>query len=197
MNHVAKTRVDTLTYGLIYPAFLGNMIYDLMLRKLSWNDGVLEGPDLMSCFAVVFFLLIDYMHLNGDMNKIADAPEKKSWRYILCDIGTCCLIFSSFVLFKEGYAIFALMLFSVIPVVILTYKQKNSHSARYFKWYSVFSEIAFIVSLLVYYKGVYFPWIYPLIILIHVLVYGYYLLYHYYDKCYEGDKDIVKEDGVY
>ncbi len=54
------------------------MVYDLLLRKLSWSDKPLVYPNLFTCITIVIFLVIDYMHLHGDMNEIVSKPEKKN-----------------------------------------------------------------------------------------------------------------------
>ena len=142
MNDVWKVRVDKITYGLIYPAFIGNMVYDLLLRKLAWSDSALVYPNLWTCIAIVIFLIIDYMHLHGDMNEIVKTPERKTWRYILCDITTSMLIFFSFVFIKEDNLEIGVILFTIIPFMILLYKWKNKNSRIYFVVYSLVGTVA-------------------------------------------------------
>src|SRR5436305_768929 len=93
-----KIRLDKITYGLIYPAFFGNMVYDVInifLKKdqklhFSFNDSI------SICVLIILFVIVDYMHLNADVNSIFEKPEYKSRWYFFCDILTPTFLFISF-----------------------------------------------------------------------------------------------------
>jgi hypothetical protein len=192
MNNIWKTRFDKLTYNLIYPAFIGNMIYDLLLRKLSWSSGELVYPNLFTCIVIVIFLIIDFMHLHGDMNEIVSSPQNKSWRYILIDIITSTFVFLSFVFFKEGHLEVGLLFFTLIPFGILWYKWKNRNAKKYFKYYSL---IGFVFSLLIYFtRGINLKYQESILIytLISTLTYLYFIGCFYVQKCKAEDEIIMQ-----
>lgn len=191
MKETWKNRFDKLTYSLIYPAFIGNMIYDLLLRKLSWLDGTLTSYNLWTCITIVFFLLIDFMHLHGDMDKIVPDPKKKTWRYILIDIATSILIFLSFVFIKEGKIELGLLSFTIIPLGILWYKWKNIMARKYFLYYFLTSLFfSTIIALTCNSQS------YPLCVFLYSLgstiVYLYFITFYYIKKCKSKDIELMK-----
>ena len=125
MTPIWKKRIDKLTYGLIYPAFFGNMIYDLMLFKKNYKNQNELYVDLASTILITLFYAVDYIHLHADMNKIVSDSSKKSPEYLLCDVATSLLFFTAFVCIKEALYPFCLPCLVLIPFFIWLYKRKN------------------------------------------------------------------------
>ena len=197
MTNLWKIRIDKTIYGLLYPAFFGNMIYDLILRKLAWSDADLVYPDIFSCLAIAGFAIVDFMHLNGDMNEIIKRPENKSKTYLICDIFTPMLIFLCFVLIKEKTHLPALLLLSIIPWIIFLYKRRrNKKSKEYFRLYAIISNIFFSVALLIPSDAV--P-IYSLgYTILSLFGYTYFVFSYYPTKCLQDDVDYMAvENNIY
>jgi hypothetical protein len=125
MNPVLE-KLDKLTYGLIYPAFLGNMIYDI-IQGIAEN-GRLKGTELF--IAIMIFVLngLDYMHLYVDMRKIVDDKfdKIKGPVYIFCDIASSCFFFAAFLLLKYQHTFWTMILLGIIPALTAIYKQTYS-----------------------------------------------------------------------
>jgi hypothetical protein len=76
---------DTFVYSLIYPGFLGSMIYEIIPSSNSAAD-LLKFWTLATLIKILITLLycLDYLHLYADMEKVA-AKQKSGW-YVWCDI---------------------------------------------------------------------------------------------------------------
>lgn len=116
-------KVDQFTYGLLYPAFFGNMIYDLVQAKTEQH--YLQGIEFYFALVIVFFYALDYIHLYVDMNSIV---KKRTGWYIFCDFATSLLFFFSLVTLKYHHPGWAISLFSIVPVLIASYKWSFSFS---------------------------------------------------------------------
>jgi hypothetical protein len=130
-----KNRLSAVIYGLIYPAFLGNMIYDLLLGIRTTTKHPFTFPDICICGVIVLFSTVDYLHLTGDMNKIVPA-EKRSLIYMLADALMPFFLFGGFVCFKEEHYLTGTLLIGGIPGLLLLYKFKNKPSRNFFYWYA-------------------------------------------------------------
>ncbi len=142
MKEIFKERIDKITYGLIYPAFFGNMIYYIinisLERDKNLHFSLIDSIVIASLF--VLFVIIDFMHLYGDVNSIYNKPEYKSRYYFFCDILTPVFLFTSFVFLRTSTFFDAgIIIFSLVPAVILVYKWSNPHSRLYFAVYAAIS----------------------------------------------------------
>jgi hypothetical protein len=197
IEEVWKRRFSKLTYNLIYPAFIGNMIYDLLLRKLAWSNDNLTSYNFWICLTIIFYLLFDFMHLQSDMEKIVSESNKKTWKYILIDILTSFLIFFSFVFFKESNNIVGLSLFTFIPIGILYYKWKNKKARNYFLIYSIISFVFFVV-LIMNSKNQNFMVFVLINVVLSTLIYFYFISFYYIQKCEKEDLNIMeKQNSMY
>jgi len=185
MNYIFKRRLDSTIYGLIYPAFFGNMVYDIILF-LKGDDKICT-MDGITGIIILVYALVDFMHLYGDMNKIVKKPNRKSTRYLLCDAFTSLLIFISFVfIINKSYTF--IIIFSLIPLVIFQYKKKNPESNRFFKIYSWLSIIGGSLGAVFgsIFKDYFSAYIF-IFISLSTLAYGYFVLYYYEKKCMNWD----------
>jgi len=197
MNIRNKTRFEKLIYGLLYPAFFGNMIYDLILRKQAFTEnGILHFPNLFSCILIIVFSIIDYLHLYGDMNEIASTAENKSDTYLFCDLATPILIFLSFVFIKEGWNIPSIIMYNFIPLVIYSYKRKNPNN-KYFIYYSILMWTMTIpISIFYFYNREICNYLTLTEILIGLVFYTYYVFIYYPNKCRSFDEDHFAKYGI-
>jgi hypothetical protein len=70
-----KQTWDKLIYGLIYPGFLGSMLYEFVPTEKSqftfdyfWSTFSRTPENYLRCMILVFYFL-DYVHLYGDMER--------------------------------------------------------------------------------------------------------------------------------
>src|SRR5436189_2319062 len=93
-----KHRIDSIIYSLIYPAFLGNMVYDILNIYFGKDKSLVFSitQSIMISLLIILFVIIDYMHLNGDVNTIYNKAVYKSRYYFLCDFITPFLLFAAF-----------------------------------------------------------------------------------------------------
>lgn len=192
MRTTFKKKVDVLIYNLIYPAFLGNMVYDIIL--FLEGEGKATLTDTLIRSSILIFTIIDFMHLYGDMNDIVKTPEKKSVIYLFCDFITSICIFISFALVVKHHRL-SLFLLSIIPLIVLFYKYKNPYSKKFFKPYAI---ISFILGLSAFFINENFLGCYQLIIsFLTTLIYGIFVFYYYDKNCLEFDIKYISENKEY
>lgn len=125
MNQAWKERFNCWTYGLIYPAFFGNMIYDLMVAEDKFNKAKHPAYAFWIALAITCYYFVDFIHLNVDMHSIAPKVENRSSAYILCDTGTAVLFFCAYVGVVQKHYWLTSLSVSIIPLVICIYKFRN------------------------------------------------------------------------
>lgn len=148
MSNIWKERIDKLTYGLVYPAFFGNMVYNLILFKKDFVDKGHLIIDFSSAIAVVLFFIVDYIHLHADMNEIVKPLYRKSHKYLFCDIGTSLISFISFIGIIEANWWLPFLGIGIIPFVISIYKKKNKPSNKFFNWYKGISILILLAIII-------------------------------------------------
>lgn len=195
MKKIWKVRIDKITYGLIYPAFFGNMIYDVINIFLNRDKNLhFSKPDSLIIAALfILFVLVDYMHLNGDVNSIFDKPEYKSRYYFFCDILTPVFLFTSFVFLRtQDYFEIGIIILSLVPGVIFVYKRSNPKSREYFIRYAIVSFILGLIIAFVFPKEYKTQICIEIFIIANILAYGFYTLGYYPKKSKEFDLNYVK-----
>ena len=133
-----KKTIDRVIYGLIYPGFLGSMLYELIPSKSS--DFTLRfffaNSDTYIRYLILTFYFLDYVHLYGDMESAMNQnPENKDFSYFACDILTCLIYLFAFVALKISNYEITIFGFAVIPWLFLWYKRKNRSDVRFFLCY--------------------------------------------------------------
>lgn len=150
--------LNDLNYGLLYPAFFGNMVYDIinMVGDLKSKKNVIDGNLLkldigIGCIIILFYIF-DFIHLYACMNKIV--PEnRRSNRYLICDIVTPFLFFIGFVATKHNHYLIATVLIGTFPFVIFFYKIKNitnANSLNLFKFFAIPYLLTGIVAVIIF-----------------------------------------------
>lgn len=112
-------------YGLIYPGFVGSMIYELIPQ--TKEEFTFESYFTISTILkilITFFYSLGYLHLYGDMNAIVK-EEKRSWTYLLCDVFSSLFFFLTFVSVKVEHFGLGLILISLNPIFFFWYKRAN------------------------------------------------------------------------
>jgi hypothetical protein len=199
MNNTWKIRLDKIAYGLFYPAFFGNMIYDLInifLGKIKLSFGIFDiFSHFAICSLVIIFVVIDFIHLQADMNETYKKPSQKSPAYLLCDIITPSLLFLAFVFFKNQLYAFGIIAFGLVPCVLFFYKRENLKSKKYFKSYSIFSFVTFVVlalSTLTKLDMIYIRAFIELFLIICLCIYWRYIFFIYPYQPKIEDENIAK-----
>jgi hypothetical protein len=128
-----KRTWDKLLYGLIYPGFLGSMLYELIPPNesnftMSYFFGI---PDNYIRYGIIIFYILDYAHLYGDMEGIIKDPNKKSLSYFLADILTSLGYLVSFIALKIPNYWFTVIIFGLVPWLFLWYKRKNEADIKF------------------------------------------------------------------
>lgn len=125
-------------YGLIYPGFLGSMLYDLLPP---------ENGKAHFCICILFIKLfitfyycLDYLHLYNDMKKIPIGERPKF--YMTSDLFTSGILLSAFFCVKFELYPASIVLLTLIPFSTLLYKWPIKRDRKYF--------LGFGISLLIY-----------------------------------------------
>lgn len=188
-----KKRFSTLIYGLLYPAFLGNMVYDLILSKRSLSEDKFTFPDFFTCLTVALFSAVDYMHLNADMND--NVPVKRrSVPYILVDSVMPFVQFGAFVSIKEEYYRIGGLLITIIPGLLLFYKWRNKPSRSFFKWY--FGTSAIVGILLIYFNSPQINLYFFFFVIASFMTYTIYVTIIYPKMPLEFDKNFIDKETI-
>lgn len=137
----SKEHWNELIYGLIYPGFVGSMIYELIPQTKS--DATI--PEYFTKATIIkivitLFYLLDFLHLYGDMHAIVK-PKMRKRIYLICDVLSSFFFFFAFVAVKLDVYWLSIIFVSLIPLWFLLYKVQN-------KFDKYFHSIYLIVSLL-------------------------------------------------
>ncbi len=173
-------KANNLTYGLLYPAFFGNMIYDLILPYTEPHH--FSGAKFWTGLLIILYYALDYIHLYGDLDEsVGKNVENKSWLYIGCDALGSMMFFASFVLLKYDCLDWSISVIGLVPFVILGYKTKHSLHPTDLRWIYVFAGISLFGILLCIFafSGEIKSIAYLIFLVIELLYYGVYVLYYY------------------
>lgn len=129
-----KETWNKIIYGLIYPGFLGSMLYELIPSdKSNFTGSFFSTPDNFIRYLILFFYFLDYAHLYGDMDGVIVDPNRKSVWYFLCDIISCIGYLFSFIALKAPPNYFiTIIVFGIVPWLFLMYKWRNKADRKYY-----------------------------------------------------------------
>jgi len=135
-------------YNLIYPGFVGSMVYELIPSTKGDADysAYFVLPTLIK-FLITVFYCVDYLHLYGDMHTRVK-PNQRDWSYLFCDVASSLFFFLAFVMVKLNHFQFALCFIALIPLFFSIYKRKNEADKKFHIPYLTLSILVAIVSLL-------------------------------------------------
>ena len=131
-----KQSWDRLIYGLIYPGFLGSMLYEVIPTSGSdFTRAHFLSLDNLIRYGIIFFYSLDYLHLYGDMDGLIKDPEKKPLGYFIVDILTCVGYVGAFIALKIPRYWPSLLVFGLVPWLFFWYKRRNVHDKRFLFFY--------------------------------------------------------------
>ena len=131
MKLTNKLHWDGFIYGLIYPGFVGSMIYELIpATKAEATFSNYLTFETLTKIIITLFYCTDYLHLYGDIHPRIK-PEERSWTDLWCDALSSVFFFLAFVMVKLQHFQFSMYFVAVIPLFFMTYKWKNI-ADRYF-----------------------------------------------------------------
>ena len=97
MKLTNKLHWDGFIYGLIYPGFVGSMIYELIpATKAEATFSNYFTFETLTKIIITLFYCTDYLHLYGDIHPRIK-PEERSWTYLWCDALSSVFFFLAFV----------------------------------------------------------------------------------------------------
>jgi len=173
-------KADKLTYGLIYPAFFGNMVYDLILAKA--DVPTFKGIAFYIGLILVLYYIVDFIHLYGDLDEsVGGHVENRSWAYILGDLFTSCLFFLSFVLLKYERTGLSFLCLEIVPVLLAIYKDQHALNkydrslTRTFALVAVLLGLVFILFISEINRSLYFF----CVLIAQFLAYAWYVLIYF------------------
>ncbi|HEX8177206.1 MAG TPA: hypothetical protein VF543_19110 [Pyrinomonadaceae bacterium] len=192
-----KKTWDKIIYGLIYPGFLGSMLYELIPPdKSNFTWAFFITPDNFIRYLILFFYFLDFAHLYGDMESVIEDPNRKPLRYFLCDILTCFGYLFSFIALKAppNYLI-TIIVFGTVPWLFLWYKWKNIADRKYYFPYGIVTSALAIYRCLYIGRGNLLPFrdqdLALLMMIINVSIYLTYVMSYYEEKSVHLDKTKV------
>jgi hypothetical protein len=188
MKRSDKKSWDKLIYGLIYPGFLGSMLYELIPTERSDFTLIyfLGTPDNFIRYAIILFYSLDYVHLYGDMDGLIKDPEKKTLTYFIVDIVTCLGYVASFIALNFPNYWLVFFVFGLVPWLFFVYKQGCVSDRKFFKFYGCGTTLVLLYRLLgIKFNGVLLvdDRVFALLfVAANVLVYWYYVGWYFERK---------------
>jgi uncharacterized membrane protein len=130
-----KYHWDGFIYELIYPGFVGSMIYELIpTTKTDASFTTYFTMPVIIKILITLFYCVDYLHCYGDMNPKVKI-ENRSWLYLLSDVASSLFFFCAFVLVKLEHFQSALFFIVFVPIFFISYKSKNDIDKQFLKPY--------------------------------------------------------------
>jgi hypothetical protein len=150
MKKSDKKAWDKLIYGLIYPGFLGSMLYELIPTDSSkfTSEYFFATPDNYIRYGIILFYSLDYAHLYGDMDGLIKDPDKKNWVYFVVDILTCLSYVASFIALKIPDYWLTFFVFGLVPFSFLAYKWRNIADRKFLIPYGCVTFVILVYRLL-------------------------------------------------
>lgn len=148
MTLTDKVTWDRFIYGLIYPGFLGSMIYEIIPKSaqnipFSCSSTISQNVTFVSCFFIIVYFCLDYMHLYGDLDAIIRCPELKTGWYFVCDVLVSILLLVSFIAltWEPAHMVLAIASFGIVPSFFLIYKWRNERDRKFSIWFAISSVL--------------------------------------------------------
>jgi hypothetical protein len=196
-----KASWDRLIYGLIYPGFLGSMLYELIPTSgADFTSTHFLTLDNFIRYSIIFFYSLDYLHLYGDMDGLIKDPKKKSLGYFLVDVLTCLGYVAAFIALKIPRYWPCLLVFGLVPWLFRWYKRRNLHDKRFLFFYGCGTGL-----ILIYRTAVCRMWpelivmsdqsLALLLVVSNVMVYCFYVFWFYEHRSRQID-EILYTDKV-
>jgi len=193
---------DKFVYGLLYPGFVGSMLYELILAdKQQANAANYISVVYFIKVVITLFYCVDYLHLYGDMHEVTK-DYKRDKIYIWCDILSSVFFFASFVAVKLEHYTWALIFISLVPVFFTAYKLRNIYDRKYqFKYTAGSLALAFILILCQKHciRCSFFDNVtYNLLgfTIVSLVTYSYYVFCYYDKKSLKEDKEIYGYQSI-
>jgi hypothetical protein len=148
MKIADKISWNNFVYGLLYPGFVGSMIYELMpFTSNETNANHYFSLSTLIKLIITLFYCVDYLHLYSDMHPIVP-DEKRTWRYLLSDVGSSVFFFLAFVFVKISLYWVAVIFMALVPVFFSNYTKANKADLCFTLPYSIMSLITGFVFLI-------------------------------------------------
>ncbi len=145
-----KYHWDGFIYELIYPGFVGSMIYELIpTTKTDASFATYFTLPVIIKIFITLFYCVDYLHCYGDMNPKVKT-ENRSWIYLLSDVASSFFFFFAFVMVKLEHFQTALFFIAFVPLFFVTYESKNLADKHFHIPYllvSIVTALIFFLSL--------------------------------------------------
>ena len=196
MKKSDKRSWDKLIYGLIYPGFLGSMLYELIpTGRADFTLAHFLTSDNFIRYAIILFYSLDYVHLYGDMDGLIKNPEKKSVGYFVVDVLTCLGYVAAFISLKIPTYWPIFVVFGLAPWLFLFYKRRNVYDKKFFVPYGSGMSLVVIYRILcAEYPDlliVNVKWLALLFVVVNVIVYWYYIGWFYEKQSKSYDESVL------
>ena len=181
-----KKKWGIFIYGLLYPGIVGSMIYELIPPDKNFTfDSHYIIPTIIKVIITLFYS-VDFLHLYGDMNALADDKERTPI-FLICDVLTSICLFGAFVAVKYDCYGSGIFFISLIPLIFLSYKyKKTTWKDRLFLF--IYVDISFVIAIL-YFSNSLFNWkctfmdnsqlFLMIFVIFSFFIYAYYVFYFY------------------
>lgn len=132
-----KYHINGLIYNLVYPGFIGSMIYDLIIRYYNTDS---KGPywiaETIVKWMIVIFYCLDFIHLYGDIDRRVKLKDR-GIVYFICDVGVALLFFIAYAKANTSSYFLSALLICLVPSLILWYKYVLKIDVRAHFWFAV------------------------------------------------------------
>jgi len=131
INKTHQSSFSKFVYNLIYPAFLGSILYTLLPIQYTNSYKIRVG--------IFIFFIFDYIHLYFRMDNKFSQRQKNKWHYILFDLFVSILLFIAYQYITNP--ILGIFLFALVPLCFLAYSIPLKYNVRFYLIFSILTLI--------------------------------------------------------
>jgi hypothetical protein len=115
-----KRYFDSFIYGLLYPGFVGSMLYEVIPKDVYQFYHYWTYETIIK-IAITLFYSLDYVHLYVDIHEEIDIKDRNGL-YLFCDFSSSALFFAAFLAANLVRYDLSVIFISIVPTCFCLYK---------------------------------------------------------------------------
>ena len=131
-----KSDRQMFVYDLIYPAFLGAMLFEIVPLKCS--------VEYFIGLTIVIYYLLDFFHLYFYLRKRFNERQRNTVRYVVFDFFVSLLLFFSFRYVDKNLNV-TICTITFVPLCFLVYASELKYRIKFYRLYFILIVVAAII----------------------------------------------------